>query len=134
LSLCPRTHSLRRGDQDMLVYCFAQRQHAKQFRERFGGELIDPKSRPKRTAARKSACAHEIDVRESAASAKHQRTLYPASLSSASVLIALRSSFASTYSAAPAAAAWPISTSRHGNYRENSSSPATHFSHILRDA
>src|SRR5262249_14627934 len=78
LSLCPRTHSLRRGDQDMLVYCFAQRQHAEQFRERFGGELIDPKSRPKRTAARKSACAHAIDVRESAASAKHQRALYPA--------------------------------------------------------
>jgi hypothetical protein len=45
LSLCPRTHSLRRGDQDMLVFRFAQRQHAEQFCERFDAEFIEPKSR-----------------------------------------------------------------------------------------
>jgi hypothetical protein len=45
LSLCPHTHALRRGDQDMLVFCFAQRQHAEQFRNRFDAEFIDPKSR-----------------------------------------------------------------------------------------
>jgi hypothetical protein len=28
LSLCPRTHSFRRDDSDMLVFCFAQREHA----------------------------------------------------------------------------------------------------------
>jgi hypothetical protein len=47
LSLCPRTHSFRRNDADMLVFCFAQREHAEQFRDRFGGGFIDPKSRPK---------------------------------------------------------------------------------------
>jgi hypothetical protein len=31
----------------MLVFCFAERSHAEQFRDRFGGEFIDPKSRPK---------------------------------------------------------------------------------------
>ena len=47
LSLCTRGHSFRRDDQDMLVFCFAERDHAEQFRARFGGEFIDPKSRPK---------------------------------------------------------------------------------------
>jgi hypothetical protein len=47
LSLCPPPHSFRRDDADMLVFCFAKRDHAEQFRDRFGGELIDPKSRPK---------------------------------------------------------------------------------------
>jgi hypothetical protein len=47
LSLCPRTHSFRRDDTDMLVFCFAQRAHAESFRDRFGGEFIDPKDRPK---------------------------------------------------------------------------------------
>jgi hypothetical protein len=47
LSLCPRTHSFRRGDHDMIVFCFAEPAHAEQFRARFGGEFIDPKSRPK---------------------------------------------------------------------------------------
>ena len=28
LSLCPRTHSFRRDDADMLVFCFADRAHA----------------------------------------------------------------------------------------------------------
>jgi hypothetical protein len=46
LSLCPRTHSFRRDDADMLVFCFAERAHAGQFRDRFGGELIDPNDRP----------------------------------------------------------------------------------------
>jgi hypothetical protein len=31
----------------MLVFCFAQRDHAQQFCHRFGGEFIHPKSRPK---------------------------------------------------------------------------------------
>ena len=44
LSLCPRTHSFRGGDTDILVFCFAERDHAEQFRDRFGGEIIDPKA------------------------------------------------------------------------------------------
>jgi hypothetical protein len=47
LSLCTRGHSFRRDDIDMTVFCFAERAHAEQFKERFGGEFIDPKSRPK---------------------------------------------------------------------------------------
>ena len=47
LSLCVRGHSFRRDNLDMIVFCFAERAHAEQFRDRFGGELIDPKSRPK---------------------------------------------------------------------------------------
>ena len=47
LSLCPRTRSFRRDDTDMIVFCFAERAHAEQFRDHFGGEFIDPKSRPK---------------------------------------------------------------------------------------
>lgn len=47
LSLCPRTHSFRQNDSDMLVFCFADRAHAEQFRECFGGEFIEPKDRPK---------------------------------------------------------------------------------------
>jgi hypothetical protein len=47
LSLCPRTHSFRRHDRDMLVFRFAEREHAEKFRDRFGGESIDPKDRPK---------------------------------------------------------------------------------------
>jgi hypothetical protein len=47
LSLCPRGHSFRRDDIDMTVFCFAERAHADQFRERFGGEFIDPKYLPK---------------------------------------------------------------------------------------
>ena len=53
LSLCPRTHSFRRDDTDMLIFCFAQRAHAEQFRDRFGGESIDPKSRPKWPGSRR---------------------------------------------------------------------------------
>jgi hypothetical protein len=47
LSLCPRGHSFRRDCTDMNVFCFADRAHAEQFRERFGGEFIDPRTRPK---------------------------------------------------------------------------------------
>jgi hypothetical protein len=47
LSLCPRGHSFRRDDIDMTVFCFADRAHAEQFQTHFGGEFIDPKSRPK---------------------------------------------------------------------------------------
>jgi hypothetical protein len=47
LSLCPRGHFFRRDNADMNVFCFAEREHAERFRERFGGELIDPKDRPK---------------------------------------------------------------------------------------
>jgi hypothetical protein len=47
LSLCPRGHTYRRGDTDMNVFCFAERADAEKFRERFGGDFIDPKDRPK---------------------------------------------------------------------------------------
>jgi hypothetical protein len=47
LSLCVRGHSFRLGDVDMIVFCFAERAHAEQFRDRFGGEFFDAKSRPK---------------------------------------------------------------------------------------
>ena len=32
-----------RARHDILVFCFAERAHAEQFRDRFGGEFIDPK-------------------------------------------------------------------------------------------
>jgi hypothetical protein len=47
LSFCPRGHSFCRNNTDMNVFCFAERAHAERFHERFGGEFIDPKSRPK---------------------------------------------------------------------------------------
>ena len=47
LSLRPHTQSSRRGDQDILIFRFADRAHATQFRDRFGGELIAPNDRPK---------------------------------------------------------------------------------------
>jgi hypothetical protein len=43
----PRTHFYRRNDADILVFSVAERSHAEQFPDRFGGKLIDPKSRPK---------------------------------------------------------------------------------------
>jgi hypothetical protein len=45
LSLYLRTHSLRRDDQDMIVFRFRQRDHAEQFRNRFGGEFLGPQDR-----------------------------------------------------------------------------------------
>jgi hypothetical protein len=47
LSRCPRGHSFRHGNIDMNVFCFAERVHAEQFRERFDGEFLDPKCCPK---------------------------------------------------------------------------------------
>jgi len=49
LSLCPRQHFFRRNDRDHVVYCFAERDHAERFHQRFGGEHIDPLTRPKKT-------------------------------------------------------------------------------------
>jgi hypothetical protein len=53
LSLCPRGHSFYRDGVDMNVFRFAQHRHAEQFRERFGGEFIDPKDRPKWPSTRR---------------------------------------------------------------------------------
>jgi hypothetical protein len=47
LSLCQRTHTFRRDDVDVLVFCFAERAHAQLFQQRFGGEFMNPKARPK---------------------------------------------------------------------------------------
>jgi hypothetical protein len=47
LTLCPRGHAFRGNGVDMNVFCFAERAHAVRFQARFGGEIIDPKSRPK---------------------------------------------------------------------------------------
>jgi hypothetical protein len=47
LTLCPRGHSYYQNGTDMNVFCFAEREHAEQFRERFGGEFIDPRDRPR---------------------------------------------------------------------------------------
>ena len=47
LTLCPRGHSFYQDGTDMNVFCFAEREHAEQLRERFGGEFIDPRDRPK---------------------------------------------------------------------------------------
>jgi len=46
-SLCDRGHSFRRDDRDFVVLCFADRADAARFMKRFGGELIDPKDRPR---------------------------------------------------------------------------------------
>ena len=53
LSLCSRRHSYRENDLDMTVFCFAERAHAEQFRERFGGEFIAPKDRPQCPGAKR---------------------------------------------------------------------------------
>jgi hypothetical protein len=53
LSLCDRGHSFYRDSTDMNIFCFAERAHAEQFRERFGGEFIDPKDRPKWPGSRR---------------------------------------------------------------------------------
>jgi hypothetical protein len=37
----------------LVVFCFAEREHAERFRERFGGELIDPNVRPKWPGSRR---------------------------------------------------------------------------------
>jgi hypothetical protein len=53
LSLCPRGHHFRRNDTDFTVFCFSERAHAEKFLTRFGGELIDPKHRPKWPSSRR---------------------------------------------------------------------------------
>lgn len=45
LSLAPRHHSLVRNDEWHLVFCFAVKEHAEIFRERFSGEHFDPATR-----------------------------------------------------------------------------------------
>ena len=52
LSLCRRRHSYRHNDVDITVFCFANREHAEKFRNRFGGDFLDPKERPKWPGAR----------------------------------------------------------------------------------
>ena len=47
MSLCPRGHSFFRDHRRYVVFCFAERADAARFMERFGGELIDPKDRPR---------------------------------------------------------------------------------------
>jgi len=42
LSLCPRTHSFRRNDCDMLVFCFADRVHAQQFASASAATSLTP--------------------------------------------------------------------------------------------
>jgi hypothetical protein len=41
LSLCVRGHSVRWDDQEFVVFCFADADHAEIFREAFGGKPFD---------------------------------------------------------------------------------------------
>jgi hypothetical protein len=45
LSVAPRTHSVVREDEWHTVFCFGVREDAEKFRQRFGGEVFDPKTR-----------------------------------------------------------------------------------------
>jgi len=48
LSLCPRGHSVIGPDNEWWrVFCFAERDDAEKFKERFGGEWFDPTKRGK---------------------------------------------------------------------------------------
>jgi hypothetical protein len=47
LSLCERGHFFYREGMGFNVFCFAEREHAQMFLMHFGGEVIDPKDRPK---------------------------------------------------------------------------------------
>jgi len=47
LSLAPRGHTFVRGGEYIKVWCFAVKADAEKFQARFGGEMIDPKNRPK---------------------------------------------------------------------------------------
>lgn len=44
LSLCPRGHSVSRDAEHYFVFCFAEREHAERFKERFGGEWFNRKA------------------------------------------------------------------------------------------
>ena len=50
LSLCPRHHTVHRDDVTYVVFCFADPSQAERFRERFSGELFDPKDRGRGSA------------------------------------------------------------------------------------
>jgi len=43
LSLCSRGHSFKRDREWWNVFCFAEREHAEKFKERFGGEWFETK-------------------------------------------------------------------------------------------
>jgi hypothetical protein len=47
LSHCPRGHTFLRDNAYYHVFCFAEKEHADRFHARFGGEIIDPKDRPR---------------------------------------------------------------------------------------
>ena len=54
LSLCVRGHFFYRDGIGMNVFCFAKRAHADRFQQRFGGEFVDPKDRPRWPSPRRS--------------------------------------------------------------------------------
>lgn len=53
LSLCTRGHTFQRDGRYYVVFCFAEKAHADLFRERFGGECMDPKDRPRWPGSRR---------------------------------------------------------------------------------
>jgi hypothetical protein len=59
LSLCTRRQSYRHNDVDMTVFCFAEREHAEQFQDRFRGKLVDTVTVPGRRAWRRDLCAEQ---------------------------------------------------------------------------
>ncbi|MDO9381698.1 MAG: hypothetical protein Q7T86_02445 [Hyphomicrobiaceae bacterium] len=57
LSLCDRGHAFVRDGEYWNVFCFAEREHAERFQQRFGGEIMDPKDRPRWPAKNKKGAA-----------------------------------------------------------------------------
>lgn len=49
LSLCPRGHSVRRGDVEYRLFCFSELAHANLFRAQFKGEQFNPPDRGRGT-------------------------------------------------------------------------------------
>lgn len=49
LSICTRHQNYRKGGQDFIVYCFANRDDAEYFQMHFDGELVTPETRPRWT-------------------------------------------------------------------------------------
>ncbi len=47
LSLCNRGHTFVRDRQYINVFCFSDPEHAQRFATEFGGEMIDPETRPR---------------------------------------------------------------------------------------